>query len=235
MSKIRVYIDPKEIKDELKVEEKEVVHKIKNVLRLKKEKKIYIFDGEGKEYLYKIKDIKKNYLFLIKENLIREENPSSQKLILGFPLFREEKIDFILQKCTELGVDKFCPFICERSIRKRPSSLKLKRWQKIVKEATRQSNRVWLPELDTIREFKELTKLKFSLKLVASLEANYLEGSLKEKKEILLIVGPEGDFANHEYKILKDNNFIFFKLSPYTLRTVTAAIFSVGLIKYLCR
>jgi 16S rRNA (uracil1498-N3)-methyltransferase len=235
MSKIRIYISAKEIKENLRIEEKEVIHKIKDVLRLGKNSKIYIFDGEGKEYLYKIKEIKKNRLSLERENLIREENSPENKLILGFPLLREEKVDFILQKCTELGISKFYPFICERSIRKEPNFLKLKRWQKIIKEATRQSNRLWLPHLEKVKDFKEIVRLKFSLKLVSSQNAGYLENSLKEKKEIFIIVGPEGDFSDQEYKILKENNFIFFKLSPYILRTETAAIFSVGLISYLCR
>jgi 16S rRNA (uracil1498-N3)-methyltransferase len=223
------------IKERIRIEERETIHKIRDVLRLKKSKKIYVFNGEGKEYLYEIKEIKKNVIFLEKEKFVNKEDLPSTKIILAFPLLKEEKINFILQKCTELGVDEFYPFICERSIIKKPNFSKFRRWQKIILEATRQSNRLWLPKLKEIKNVEEIAHLKFSLKLVASQYGKYLEKSLRKEKEIFIIVGPEGDFSPSEYKILNDNDFVCFKLSPYTLRTETAAVFSVGLISYLYR
>jgi len=141
MSKIRIYIESKDINDLIEVKDKNLVHRMINVLRLKNEDVMYVFDGQGKEYLCRIEAIAK------KSVLIKREKPSvisttrGRKIILGFPLVKEDKISFILQKATELGVDHFVPFTSQRSMRINVSEKKTEKWKRIILEALRQSEK----------------------------------------------------------------------------------------------
>ena len=148
MNLTRIYLSSSQIREEIEVKDKKIINKIKNVLKLSKGNKLLVFDGEGKEYLFEIIQIKKDCLKVKKIELKRKIPSPPVKIFLAFPLFRKERIEFILEKATELGVDKFLPFISQRTITHTPpSSLYYERWQKIIIEAARQSNRVWIPSL----------------------------------------------------------------------------------------
>ncbi|UCC95601.1 MAG: 16S rRNA (uracil(1498)-N(3))-methyltransferase [Candidatus Omnitrophota bacterium] len=233
MSKIRIYIEPAGIKNQIQIKEKAVIHKAKDVLRLNKTKRVYVFDGQGAEYLYRIREMDKRSILIDQESVERKETPPSKKIIVGFPLIKEDKVDFILQKATELGAYAFWPFTCERSMQGEFSCLKLERWRRIVIEATRQSNRVWLPQIMRTSSIKTLIAREFDIKVAASVDGQNLKGVIKKQwKELLFIVGPEGDFSPSEYQQLREGDFGFVKFAPHILRTETAAIFGVGLINY---
>ena len=233
MSKIRIYIKPEQLKDSLLISEQDTVHKIKDVLRLKSTECIYVFDGCGREYLYFVKQVNKNSILIDKERLSRETSLNTKKITLGFPLEREERIDFILQKCTELGVFKFCPFISERSLKAKPSPNKFIRWQRIAAEAARQSQRLWIPQINEPVTLEDIDQPGFDLKFVGSLSGESLTKKIKKNfKNILIVIGPVGDFTENEYNRLKQRGFKAIKLSQNLLRTETAAAFSVGLVNY---
>ena len=216
----------------VEVKDKEIIHKIKDVLRLKENGDIYVFDGEGSEYIYKIRGIDRDVVVLEKKKQARKETVALNKVILGFPLIREAKIDFILQKTTELGVTGFSPFISARSLQTKPSISKIKRWRKIIVEAVRQSGRLWIPEVYEATSLGEIAKKDYSLKIAASIEGMSPKEVLsKNEGDVFIVVGPEGDFSYEEYDELKREGFKFIKLSQYILRTETAAIFAVGLVR----
>lgn len=231
MSHIRIYIKPDQISDIVKISDKALIHKIKNVLRLKRLEQIYLFDGWGKEYIYRLEEVAKKSILLKKEKLVKESPYPARRVTLGFPLEKEERVDFILQKSTELGVWKFIPFICERSLQRRSSTNKLSRWRRIIIEAARQSQRLWIPEIEETSNFKDICKRDFDLKLVGSLGGKTLDKKFDKRiKDILVIVGPVGDFSEAEYKKLKEKGFSEILLAANLLRTETAAMFAVGLI-----
>lgn len=233
MSHVRVYNNFLRDNDVLTITDAETIHKVKDVLRLGAEKSLYLFDGNGKEFLCRIIDIKHDSIVAQKIKIAREEPANTPSLILGFPLVKEEKVDFILQKATELGVSEFVPFTCTRSIQSLPSESKVKRWQKILIEATRQSERLWIPKLNAIGEFTELIRRPYETKLAATITGENARDTLAaSSKEIFIIVGPEGDFSHPEYAHLKENNFKTINLSPHILRVETAAAFAVGLVNY---
>ncbi|MCM8786560.1 MAG: 16S rRNA (uracil(1498)-N(3))-methyltransferase [Candidatus Omnitrophica bacterium] len=234
MSKVRVYFKEITDKDNVVIEDKDIVHKIRDVLRLSQEDKVYLFDGEGREYCAIVDRITKNLVTLKNIKLERLQEETKFKLFLGFPLLREEKIDFILQKTTELGVSGFIPFFCKNSLNNRPSAEKIKRWIKIIIEATRQSDRLWCPQLLETSSFDKILKMDFEEKFVATKNGKKIDTYLKKyfSKEIFIIVGPEGDFDKDEYILLEKNNFKKILLSQNTLRVETAAIFAVGLFNY---
>jgi len=233
MSKVRLFFPKSEIYDVVAIKDKDILHKTNDVLSLKKGESIYLFDGEGMEYRYQIIETSHKCVSLKKEAVERASKEPSVKITLGLPLIKEQKLELILQKATELGIWAYQPFICERSIRERPSSGKRERWTKIVQEATRQSNRLWIAQINEIIDFDTLIKQDFSVKLAASIDGQNITDIAKEKyHKILLIAGPEGDFSPNEYKKLKDNGFRFLKLSENILRVETASIFASGLANY---
>ena len=234
MSKTRVYLQPADIKDSILIDNKDTLHKLKSVLRIKVDDEVYIFDGQGQEYLYKVKSIKKARIEFLQLKLIRKEDMPHKRITLAMPLTKEEKIDFILQKATELGVFSFIPFICQRSISKLPSNKKIERWNRIVAEAVRQSERLWLPRIKPVVTFDELLQSDISVKLAGSLKGVEAKHLVQDKWiDVLIAIGPEGDFTQEEENQFRNNYFKFIKLSPYLLRVETAAICAVALINHL--
>ena len=236
MSKIRIYIQPKDINNFIEIKDKDLVHRIRNVLRLKKEDFLYVFDGQGKEYLYGIEAIAKKSVLIKRDSLSKSSSAPGRRIILGFPLAKEDKIDFILQKATELGVGGFIPFACKRCLKVKVSDEKLERWKRIITEALRQSERLWMPSLKEVLDFQEITSVSYKVKLVASVKGEKVSSILDgQEEEVFVLVGPEGDFSPSEYNQLGQSNFKFLKLSSHILRVETASIFSVGLINYFSK
>ncbi|MDP2923245.1 MAG: RsmE family RNA methyltransferase [Candidatus Omnitrophota bacterium] len=233
MSRVRFYIQPDEISNIIEIKDRETIHKIKNILRLRQGETIGIFDGGGKEYSYNLDETRHSAIYLTKNKLERHEECQKNKIILGFPLVKEEKADFILQKATELGVSEFIPFYCEHSINVAPSAAKILRWKKIIEEATRQSERLWLPALRNINTFNELCKNNFEVKLAAlSKGGNIKDFIAVNAQEIFVAVGPEGDFSKRECELFKKSGFKFIRLCENILRVETAGIFAAGLLNY---
>lgn len=244
MSEIRLYLSPAEIKKNILITDKAYLHKIKNVLRLKKNQTIHLFDGKGKEWKYEITGISQKELSLFqlqKTQKSRRDSPQAAAgtLTLGFPLIQEKKIDFILQKATELGASRFIPFTSARTTGKKITKPKIERWEKIIIEACRQSERLWKPKIDFPVSLEKLISQKFNLKLLMLPKKD--EAAITpagpflnlQPKSVLCLVGPEGGFSPGELKSCQKNNFKFFTLSLNLLRTETAAIFAAGLINYL--
>ncbi|MFH1519012.1 MAG: RsmE family RNA methyltransferase [Candidatus Omnitrophota bacterium] len=233
MSKIRIYIQPEKVENFIEISGKNTIHKLRNVLRLGRKNELFVFDGQGKEYLYAIKDISRKQISLKKVRESLKECFPEPKVILAFPVTKEEKINFILQKATELGVSEFIPFTCQRSFKISSLSNKLMRWEKIVIEAARQSGRLWLPPVNNILSFNKVIEKCYQVKLAASIKGDKLKSVLNTRqKEIFIIVGPEGDFTPAEWAKLRENNFKFIKLSINLLRMETAAVFAAGLVNY---
>jgi len=232
MSKLRVYIKPSKIVDSIEINDINIVHKLRNVLRCTEGDELLVFNGEGKEYMYQIVRLFKKSIVIARKVLVKEKAIGSVKITLAFPLTKEASVDFILQKATELGVTNFIPFTSERSIKLKLSEGRVKRWEKIIIEASRQSERLWLPVIGKISEFKKVIKTNVKIKLAGSIEGKCLSEVLDLKSsEVLIIVGPEGDFSPQEYKELESNNFKFVRLSSNILRVETAGILFVGLVK----
>ena len=236
MFKIRIYIQPKDINNSIEIKDKNLVHKIRNVLRLGKGDSLYVFDGQGKEYLYQIEAIAKKSVSIKMESLSEDRPAENRRIILGFPFAKEDKIDFILQKATELGVEGFIPFVCERSLKNKVTDKKLERWKRIITEALRQSERLWMPSLEEALDFQEITNVNYKVKLVASAKGEKISSLLNgQEEEVFILIGPEGGFSSSEFNQLEQSNFKLLKLSSHILRVETASIFSVGLINYFSK
>ena len=213
-------------------------HHIINVMRMKKDDLIEIV-YDNKVYLSKIKKIDKSDLEYEITEEKQENNELPVKVTIAVPLVNEKKLDFIFQKCTELGIYEFIIFDSERSKVKVNDKIdkKLDRWNLICKEAAEQSFRNYSPKVYKIKKVENLINFKYDLSLVASTKnikksiKNVLQNSTNYDT-IIIVVGPEGGLTENEEDFLLDNGYTAVTFGSTILRCETAPMFVMSAIKY---
>jgi 16S rRNA (uracil1498-N3)-methyltransferase len=214
-------------------------HQIKNVLRLRLSDKLQILDGTGALYHCEIADIEKEKIIC---RVIETEHLNSErsvKITLAQGLPKGRKMDLIVEKCTEFGVEQIIPITTERAVAK---EAKILRWQKIAKEAAEQSGRSTIPEIAPQMHFTDIIKLKtnFDLALIPwELEKETtLKTFLSTHKlpttnyKILVLVGPEGGFSIPEVANAIKAGFQSVSLGSRILRTETAGLATLAMLNY---
>jgi len=206
-------------------------------LRKKRGDIIYVFDGKGGEFRARIERIRTNIIELSILGTERSAEQSVPRVSLAFSLLKSDKVDFVLQKSTELGVDEFFPFISRNTIAKSPGISKINHWKKIILESSAQSKRLFVPKLNDVLTVECLTEKisHFDLILVAqpsSLPVSVVLGRVDKEAidSILLVVGPEGGFVPSEiekFKVGKKLHLV--KISNFILRAETACMILSGL------
>ena len=201
------------------------------VLRMQENQRVDITNGLG--YLFEATILsahKKNTIVEIQsEKFIAAP---SQKITLGIGLLKNlTRLEWLLEKATEMGVYEIMPLLCEHTLFEK---FKLERFQNILQSAMIQSQQVWLPALGTPVKFKEAIQ---NQKQVQKLIAHCEDGDKINIKEIeasadlLLFIGPEGDFSSTEIELALANNYQAIHLGPTRLRTETAALFALSVLK----
>lgn len=213
------------------------IHHIKNVMRMKEKDKIEVV-YDNKLYICNIDNL--DPLTLSIDKKVEEENKLNLDITIAIGLVKEQKMDLILQKLTELGINKIIPVNMERSIVKlddKKYQKKKQRWESICKEASEQSKRTNIPEITNIMSIKELTKLDYDLKLIASTKEKdkmldyYLQNTKKYDK-IIVVIGPEGGISEKEENYLIDNKFNPVSFGNLIFRVETAAIYIGSIFNY---
>ena len=201
------------------------------VLRMQQNQRVDITNGLG--YLFEATILsahKKNTIVQIQlEKFIAAP---SQKITLGIGLLKNlTRLEWLLEKATEMGVYEIMPLLCEHTLFEK---FKLERFQNILQSAMIQSQQVWLPVLDTPVKFKEaIQNQKQEQKLIAHCEAGDKVDIKKidPSSDLLLLIGPEGDFSTAEIELALTNNYQAIHLGPTRLRTETAALFALSVLK----
>lgn len=216
-------------------------HHAKNVLRLKVDDEVIIFDDKKNEYQAILEKIlPKSIIFNIKykENFI--PNPSRVKITVACAIPKASHMDDIIDKLTQLGVDRIIPLETERVIvklDKHKKILRQQRWNKIALNASQQSQRNTLPILEPVKKIKEFLSDSgsFDLKLIPALigQRKPLKEALKNSKpkNILVMIGPEGDFTPGELELAEKAGCIPVTLGDLVLRVETAAVAVAGFIR----
>jgi len=196
------------------------------VLRLKKGDLVQIMNGKGSLYKAVIlaPDSKKCLLEIVEEE--KFQNTRNYHLTIAIaPTKNNERFEWFLEKSTEIGIDKIVPITCQHSERK---DIKTDRLEKILISAMKQSGQTFLPELTLMTSFKELVNSTFDgVKLIAHCESGekrLLKNSILPGENILIFIGPEGDFDPSEIKLALEKGFIPVSLGNSRLRTETAGI-----------
>ena len=212
---------------------KEHTHYLVNVMRLKRGSNINFFNKDG--------EWKSEVIFLDKERVevkflkkIKRQNNSSN-IKLAICLVKKNPMETILQKATELGVNKIIPIVSERTEIK---ELNYDRAKKIVIEATEQSNQLVPPEIADVIKLKDFLKnLDPNIKLLfadVNSNKNLKFEDLEENKSLCILVGPEGDFTSSEREsILRNTAVKPFTLSKNILRSDTAVISAISLVNFI--
>jgi 16S rRNA (uracil1498-N3)-methyltransferase len=213
---------------------------IRSVLRKQPGDTLILLDGQGREYTVRIAAMERSGI--ITEIVSEARRERRYPLVtLGQGLPKSEKMDWIVQKATELGVSSIVPLVTERTIVKiRDEEKRVSRWQKIAREAAMQSNRVDIPEISKIRTFHDfimtLDPGPMTLLLFPWEEATMpIKDVLREKsgvKNIIVLIGPEGGFSAKEAEAAGGKGFHLVSLGPNILRTETAAVAMLSMILY---
>ena len=213
------------------------IHHIKNVMRNKNNDKIEVV-YDKKTFICNIDNINDCSLSIIEE--LEENNELDIELVVVCSLVKEQKMDLILQKLTELGVSKIIPLKTERSIVKideKRESKKLIRWQAICKEASEQAKRNNVPIVTDIYTLKDLIKEDSDIKLLCSVNEknnfinNYLQ-NYKNCAKMIVVIGPEGGFSDKEEEFLVSNGYDRVSLGNRVLRVETATIYVASIINF---
>lgn len=211
------------------------LYHIRVVMRMKDNDSILVV-YEQKTYLCNLKNVTSDIQIVIQEE-IKEEVENIPYIRIIIPVLKEQKLDYIFQKATELGVSEFVLYEAKRSIVKvNDISKKLIRWEKIVKEASEQSHRNTIPKITgikTISELEELDGVKFlcSTREKSENVKNVLKMS-KTCDKMNVVIGPEGGLDEIEELKLTNINFVPITLGTRIMRVETVPLFIMSVINY---
>jgi len=199
------------------------------VMRINIGKTFSLFNQSG-EWEAKVDNINKgNVEFTIIKKIRSAE--STKEICLAFAPIKLNYLNLMIQKATELGITKFIPILTDRTIVRK---LNYKRINKIIIEASEQSNRLNVPEFHEIIKFDEFIKEYKKAKIIfGDINSDNSNLSLKNSNSICILVGPEGDFTVEERnKILKLENITSLKVNENILRSETAALSMISIISF---
>jgi len=230
--KVRIYLN-KKLDLDLDLILEEDAHYLKNVMRLKEGDNVFLFNSQDGEFEGRIVSSDKNNTKVKLVAKIKNIGKQS-KISLIFSLIKSSKLDYLIQKCTEVGVKEFIPVISEKSVAK---NLNVKRIEKIIKESCEQSNQLFLPVIHEIEKLERKLKSfdKNSTIFFADINSpnKNIDEVLKDNKnnKIFLLIGPEGDFSLKERDLLsKMSNCVPISLGQNILRSETAAVAGLVLL-----
>jgi len=209
--------------------DKKQSHYISKVMRIKENGKFNVFNNAG-EWVAKIIKIANGFVeFRIVKQLRSIEN--ANEIWLAFSPIKSNYFNFMIHKATEIGVTRFIPILTERTIVRK---LNEKRINKIIIEASEQSNRLKVPSLDKLTKLDAFLKLNQNTNIIfGDINSENKKMDLKNKNPLCVLIGPEGDFSLKEReRILKLKNIIPLKINDNILRSETAAISMISIISF---
>ena len=231
MSIIRLYHPENILENSTSLLSKEHTHYLVNVMRAKRGGNVNFFNKNG-EWLSEIVFLEKDRVEVKFLSKIKE-NTNTLNIELAICLVKKNAMEIILQKATELGIRKIIPIISERTEVK---EINFERANKIVIEATEQSNQLEPPQISEILNLKDFLNINRNKIFFADINSDYSleKKDFKEGETVTVLVGPEGDFSPAERElILNGSNTIAFSLSKNILRTDTAVISAISLVNFI--
>lgn len=217
---------------------------LSKVVRVKPGEKVWLCDECGVRYLGRVENINQESTKLLILEKAEKEEPKV-KITLAQALIRQKKMDFIVQKSTELGISFFVPVETARSIIRIGDKVekKIERWQKIAREASKQSKSFLVPLImppqplkTLLRERREAKKLLLSERRGIFLKEILIQDSTSRiaspPRSVLILVGPEGGWTNEEEKDIVDHGYEAISLGKQILKAETASFCALALISH---
>ncbi|WP_440910132.1 RsmE family RNA methyltransferase [Candidatus Pelagibacter sp.] len=230
MSNIRLYFSKSLSNNLTDTLDKSQSHYVNKVMRVKENEIFSLFNSSG-EWEAKILNISKGIVeFNVTKQLRQKEN--FKELWLAFSPIKSNYFNFMIQKATELGVTKFIPIIFDRTIVRK---INKERLEKVIIEASEQSNRINVPDIEDPKSLDSFLNSNEIDLIFTDLNSENTKIDLKKvtDKPTCVIIGPEGDFSEEERtKILKFSGVQPLKINENILRSETAVISAISIIKY---
>ena len=204
-------------------------HYLSKVMRINIGKSFSLFNQSG-EWEAKVENIDKGVVEFLVIKKLRSAN-REKEIWLAFAPIKLNYLNLMIQKATEIGVTRFIPLLTERTIVRK---LNEKRINKIIIEASEQSNRLKVPSLDKLTKLDTFLKSNQNANIIfGDLNTNNKKIDIKNKNPLCVLIGPEGDFSLKEREgILKLKNIIPLKINDNILRSETAAISMISIISF---
>ena len=214
-------------------------HHARRALRLSEGDAVTCFDGEGRGWRGRIDRYSGDTAFVTIESVIEPEEPVRPRLSLAQALVKGDRMDLIIQKATELGLDRIIPVISDRSdvrLDAERSARRIERWRRIEVEAAKQCERLTLPTVEVPTRLRDL--LEASVEPIVALverDAAPIRDVLRElgqPESVKLVVGPEGGWSEDECRLFGQSNAHCVSLGRGILRAETAAIAGLAIVRY---
>jgi 16S rRNA (uracil1498-N3)-methyltransferase len=236
----RVYIPPERITGtEIPLQTKEARYLL-TVLRLTAGDAVTVFDGEGQEYRGELREDDEQGVYLVIQEELHPKRESPLRITLGQGLLKGDKMKFVIQKATELGVDKIIPLVTSRSIpivEGERESLRIGRWQRIAQEAAKQSGRTIVPEIKAIEELTDFLAQGEGVRIMLwegePTPLREIAGKIDPRAGITLLIGPEGGFTEEEATAAQAQGFLVAGLGQRVLRAETATLSCLSIVQHL--
>ena len=225
-------IDPE--KKEIELDQEQGRH-LRNVLRLRKNEEVRVFDGSGREFICTVSEIKKHTCRL---ELIAEASPASPEspfdLTVVAAILKGEKYDTLVQKLVELGVKRLVPLLTHRGdVKPKDAEKRLERWRKITLEASKQCGRARLMQIDHPFDFPTLLEsTKNQASILFSERCGGRFEDFVESGTMNAIIGPEGGWDNSELEAAEAQGITIVTLGGRVLRAETAAIAIAAVLQH---
>ena len=229
MSNIRLFFEKSLSLNLNSTLDKSQSHYLSKVMRINIGKSFSLFNQSG-EWEAKVENINKGIVEFLVIKKLRSAN-REKEIWLAFAPIKLNYLNLMIQKATEIGVTRFIPLLTERTIVRK---LNEKRINKIIIEASEQSNRLKVPSLDKLTKLDTFLKSNQNANIIfGDLNTNNKKIDVKNKNPLCVLIGPEGDFSLKEREgILKQKNAIPLKINDNILRSETAAISMISIISF---
>lgn len=216
---------------------------MRKVLRLRPGQCVYLFDNEGWEYEAVIQSYGDRTAEVEIVRCYRPNRESPLDITLAQAIGKGDKMDWVVEKATELGVRAIVPFFSSYTIPRldtKKFALRCARWEKIALNAAKQSGRTRIPEMQGLSGFGELVRWPWPCDLKLLFWEGEHGGTIQRVREerrhldsILLVIGPEGGFTSEEVTQASDQGFLTIRLGERILRTETAALGALSIVQFL--
>ena len=242
----RFYIAPEEWQPDALVLTGGEAHHCRNVLRLERADKVVLFDGQGREITAEIVSSDAAEIHLRK--LHHAQTPPLRcRITLGQAIPKGKNMDLIVQKAVEIGAAEIAPILSDRTVVRlddENAAAKQAKWQSIAIEAAKQCGQNWLPQVQTPKTLAQFFQdhRRFDLQLIGSLQSDalHLKKILAQfsaehgdrPRNVLMLVGPEGDFTPAELSLARGQGCRPITLGPIVLRVETASIYCLSILSY---
>jgi len=232
----RFFVDPRSITADTAHLSKTESQHIVSVLRLQPGEAVELFDGKGKVYHGKLQEISRNQVTVRLLSIQSENHEKSPPVFLLQSLLKGKKMDFLVQKTTELGVHAFQPLLTRYSENRGNHVRQNERWQRIMLEACKQCKRTVPMLINPLVKFNEIDSSPFSTKLLLWEDEKKQPLDPQQfvsNQPVCLLIGPEGGFHEDEIDHARENGFQTVTLGSRILRAETATLATVAIVQYL--